>query len=100
MEADILFHFASLDEPSGRLALRDFAKVLDPSWRSPDEVDEARSATLAKNTPQQMLGRVIESGYNFMLGSVAGIEAVYSHDAAISGQKSSCRSTPMPGAVM
>ncbi len=30
------FHFASLDEPSGRLGLRDFAKVLDPSWRSQD----------------------------------------------------------------
>lgn len=28
MEADILFHFASLDQPSGRLGLTDFARVL------------------------------------------------------------------------
>ncbi|OAQ99904.1 hypothetical protein LLEC1_06713 [Akanthomyces lecanii] len=56
MEADILFHFASLDEPSGRLGLRDFAKVLDPSWRNPsDSLDD-----------------VLESAYNFGLGSLAG----------------------------
>src|SRR5207248_9793135 len=37
MEADILFHFAGLDEPSGRLAISDFAKVLDASWHAPVE---------------------------------------------------------------
>ena len=41
MEADILFHFASLDEPSGRLGLSDFAKVLDASWRNPHTVHTA-----------------------------------------------------------
>lgn len=32
MEADILFHFASLNQPSDRLALADFARVLEASW--------------------------------------------------------------------
>ncbi|QSS61714.1 mitochondrial inner membrane protein [Histoplasma capsulatum] len=34
MEADILFHFAGLDTPSGKLSLNDFAKVVDASWHS------------------------------------------------------------------
>lgn len=74
MEADILFHFASLDEPSGRLSLRDFAKVLDPSWRSPSEEDGTAKAALAsaKSTSSVVLGQVLESGFNFLLGSVAG----------------------------
>lgn len=74
MEADILFHFASMDEPSGRLALRDFAKVLDPSWRSPAEVDSVGQAALstAQSTASKILGQVLESGFNFVLGSMAG----------------------------
>lgn len=74
MEADILFHFASIDEPSGRLALRDFAKVLDPSWRSPayDDSAGAVAASQAKSTGAALLSKVLESGYNFALGSLAG----------------------------
>ena len=74
MEADILFHFASIDEPSGRLGLKDFAKVLDPSWRSRDEVDEGVRGAMAetKSQTQKILGRVLESSYSFALGSVAG----------------------------
>lgn len=74
MEADILFHFASLDEPSGRLGLRDFAKVLDPSWRSPSEEGGAGKAALAsaKSTSAAVLSQVLESGFNFLLGSMAG----------------------------
>lgn len=74
MEADILFHFASMDEPSGRLGLRDFAKVLDPSWRSPAETDLSGGAALsqAKSKSAAVLGQVLESGYNFVLGSMAG----------------------------
>lgn len=75
MEADILFHFASLDEPSGRLGLRDFAKVLDPSWRNPmyDVLDTA-SQTVDKvaSKGSAVLHQVLESAYNFGLGSVAG----------------------------
>ncbi len=74
MEADILFHFASIDEPSGRLGLRDFAKVLDPSWRSRDEVEDSLRAAVAgaKSKSQNIAGRVLESGYSFLLGSLAG----------------------------
>ncbi|KAK1754716.1 calcium-binding mitochondrial carrier protein [Echria macrotheca] len=72
MEADILFHFASLDEPSGRLGLRDFAKVLDPSWRSREEADDSRTLAKTKTGSQKVLGQFLESGYGFALGSVAG----------------------------
>lgn len=73
MEADILFHFASLDEPSGRLGLSDFAKVLDPSWRSRSGVDgPGRAVVLPKSQSQQLLSGFLESGYNFLLGSLAG----------------------------
>ncbi|KAF4465211.1 hypothetical protein FALBO_7939 [Fusarium albosuccineum] len=70
MEADILFHFAGLDEPSGRLGLSDFAKVLDPSWRNP--IYDAVEATKAKAAGSSILMSVLTSGYNFALGSVAG----------------------------
>lgn len=74
MEADILFHFASMDEPSGRLGLTDFAKVLDPSWRSPAYEDDQGRAMVsqAKTKTVSFFSKVLESGYNFALGSVAG----------------------------
>lgn len=72
MEADILFHFASLDEPSGRLGLRDFTKVLDATWRRRDEEEDSRAVAEVKSRGQQFLAQGIESAYNFMLGSIAG----------------------------
>ena len=76
MEADILFHFASLDEPSGRLGLSDFAKVLDPSWRNPlyNAFGEAAAggAAKAKTAGQNILHSVLESVHHFGLGSFAG----------------------------
>lgn len=74
MEADVLFHFASLDEPSGRLGLRDFAKVLDPSWRSPSELAAFGGATLTqtKTKTATIMAQILESAYNFGLGSMAG----------------------------
>ncbi|KAI1352532.1 mitochondrial carrier domain-containing protein [Xylaria sp. FL0043] len=77
MEADILFHFASLDEPSGRLGLQDFAKVLDPQWvsRGISEDSQKRAKALlqqSKSTTQSALLQVAESAYSFLLGSVAG----------------------------
>ncbi|KAK8066446.1 hypothetical protein PG997_013193 [Apiospora hydei] len=73
MEADILFHFASLDEPSGRLGLIDFAKVLDPSWRHRG-YSEPHGEALAKTktATQNAVHNVLASAYNFMLGSAAG----------------------------
>lgn len=74
MEADILFHFAGLDEPSGRLGLKDFAKVLDPSWRSRQDVEDSASRVVehTKSKTQHFLGNALEGGYNFLLGSLAG----------------------------
>lgn len=76
MEADILFHFASLDEPSGRLGLGDFAKVLDPSWRSPmyNAFSNATSQTTTKlaTAGTSFLHSVLESIHHFGLGSFAG----------------------------
>ncbi|KAI1635895.1 calcium-binding mitochondrial carrier protein Aralar1 [Biscogniauxia mediterranea] len=73
MEADILFHFASLDEPSGRLGLADFAKVLDPSWRNRGVSGEPRPGLVAAKTrSQNALLQVAESAYSFLLGSLAG----------------------------
>lgn len=74
MEADILFHFASLDEPSGRLGLTDFAKVLDASWRNStfDSEDSAASALAKAAEPGHLTNKILESSYNFGLGSMAG----------------------------
>jgi solute carrier family 25 (mitochondrial aspartate/glutamate transporter), member 12/13 len=70
MEADILFHFASIDTPSGRLAFLDFQKVFDPSYQLPESRssadDRVRSAT------QQFLSGLLESAHHFALGSIAG----------------------------
>jgi solute carrier family 25 aspartate/glutamate transporter 12/13 len=71
MEADILFHFASLDEPSGRLGLSDFAKVLDPSWRNP-LYNAFELPQIAKTSSQHFLHSVLESAHHFALGSLAG----------------------------
>lgn len=78
MEADILFHFAGLDAPSGRLSLKDFAKVVDASWHTPLVVAEntISSATDAANKAidksRSALYNVLESVHHFALGSIAG----------------------------
>jgi solute carrier family 25 aspartate/glutamate transporter 12/13 len=78
MEADILFHFAGLDAPSGRLSLRDFAKVIDASWHTPAVVaDQALSAAsdvmgAAAVKAKGFLSTVLESAHHFALGSIAG----------------------------
>ena len=72
MEADILFHFASLDEPSGRLGLKDFTKVLDAAWRRRDEEDDGRALGETKSKGGQFLDSALASAYNFGLGSIAG----------------------------
>ncbi|KAL1984012.1 hypothetical protein VTN96DRAFT_9697 [Rasamsonia emersonii] len=78
MEADILFHFAGLDAPSGRLSRKDFAKVIDASWQTPAAVaDQAVSAVSgaaseAANKTKSVLYNVLESVHHFALGSLAG----------------------------
>ncbi|KAL0262623.1 mitochondrial aspartate-glutamate transporter agc1 [Diplodia seriata] len=75
MEADILFHFAGLDEPSGKLSLADFAKVLDPSWhiyveRGTDLVSDTGTKAFAKT--KTIMHDILESIHHFALGSLAG----------------------------
>jgi solute carrier family 25 aspartate/glutamate transporter 12/13 len=80
MEADILFHFAGLDEPSGKLTEKDFSKVTDSSWRSGfDFVSEASknnafSQVAAKThaTTSTFLSDLLHSAHHFALGSIAG----------------------------
>ena len=71
MEADILFHFAGLDNPSGRLGLTDFAKVIDASWQTTTgALDDA--AEKAISTSKKLLHNILESAHHFGLGSIAG----------------------------
>ncbi|KAI1814695.1 mitochondrial carrier domain-containing protein [Poronia punctata] len=72
MEADILFHFASLDEPSGRLGLQDFAKVLDPHWVSRGYHGTHEVVAKTASATSNALTQVAESAYSFLLGSFAG----------------------------
>ena len=82
MEADILFHFAGLDAPSGRLSLTDFTKVIDASWQSAYALglDTAGAASevageaagKALSAGKSFLHSVIESAHHFALGSIAG----------------------------
>lgn len=74
MEADILFHFAGLDAPSGRLALTDFSKVLDSSWQSAYAlgIGASEAASKAVSRTKRYLHNVLESAHHFALGSIAG----------------------------
>ncbi|KAL2218611.1 mitochondrial carrier domain-containing protein [Thermoascus aurantiacus ATCC 26904] len=78
MEADILFHFAGLDAPSGRLSLKDFAKVVDASWHTPLVAAEntissaSDAASKAADKSKSALHSVLESVHHFALGSLAG----------------------------
>ena len=78
MEADILFHFAGLDAASGRLSLKDFAKVLDSSYQSAYalgiEASGAASEAAGKaiSNSRRYLHNVLESIHHFALGSIAG----------------------------
>ncbi|ESK92703.1 mitochondrial inner membrane protein [Moniliophthora roreri MCA 2997] len=66
MEAAIVFHFAGRGNGSQRLALIDFAQLLDPRWRAPtDHEDVAPPKT-------SFLNSLLHSTYNFVQGGFAG----------------------------
>lgn len=69
MEASIIFHFAGRGDNTQRLALIDFAQLLDPRWRAPHEAEETVKPT-SKTT--SVFHSVAHSIYNFGLGGVAG----------------------------
>ncbi|TDL28085.1 mitochondrial carrier [Rickenella mellea] len=69
MEASIIFHFAGRGSGVQRLALLDFAQLLDPRWQAPHDLDEVvKPATTAKS----FLQGFAHSAYNFMQGGLAG----------------------------
>lgn len=74
MEADVVFHFAGLNEISDRLSWKEFARVLDPLWREPRIVAPSSLVTDASSVLAHtgLVGQILESAYNFGLGAVAG----------------------------
>ncbi|KAJ7751204.1 mitochondrial carrier domain-containing protein [Mycena maculata] len=67
MEASIIFHFAGRGSGAQRLALIDFAQLLDPRWRAPhDDLDVAPVKSLS------IIQGVFHSAYSFVQGGIAG----------------------------
>ncbi|KAF9167903.1 mitochondrial aspartate-glutamate transporter agc1 [Actinomortierella ambigua] len=69
MEADIVFHFAGLDNPTGKLRLRDFQRLLESKW------DHPAPTTPAPAVPAPQHGKmheVLKGSYGFLLGSISG----------------------------
>jgi solute carrier family 25 aspartate/glutamate transporter 12/13 len=79
MEADILFHFAGLNNPSDRLSWSEFNRVLDPLWREP-QIPSPHVTVGTSTLPsfasishgEGFFGQVLESAFNFGLGAIAG----------------------------
>lgn len=67
MEASIVFHFAGRGTAGQRLALVDFAQLLDPRWRAPGDIERAAAETTASTTTS-MLSKIAQSAYNFVQG--------------------------------
>ncbi len=64
MEASIIFHFAGRGVGMQRLALLDFAQLLDPRWRPPH--DEEYAAIKAPAVPWGT--KILMSSYSFIQG--------------------------------
>jgi solute carrier family 25 aspartate/glutamate transporter 12/13 len=67
MEASIIFHFAGRGAMGQRLALIDFAQLLDPRWRAPGDLEGAAEKS-ASTTASSVLSNLAHSAYNFMQG--------------------------------
>ncbi|KAJ7161297.1 mitochondrial carrier domain-containing protein [Mycena crocata] len=67
MEASIIFHFAGRGSGAQRLALIDFAQLLDPRWRAPHDESDAAPAMSAS-----LLQGFFHSAYSFVQGGIAG----------------------------
>ena len=65
MEAAIIFHFAGRGGGTSRLALVDFAQLLNPKWKAPQSFQEEK---VDKQT--SMLTETLRSVYNFGLGGM------------------------------
>ena len=69
MEASIIFHFAGRGAGNQRLALVDFAQLLDPRWKPPHEELETTQTT---PSTKSFLNQLLQSSYNFVQGGIAG----------------------------
>ena len=67
MEASIIFHFAGRGAASQRLALIDFAQLLDPRWKAPGDAEDGAEVPTATSSFLSDLGH---SAYNFVQGGV------------------------------
>ncbi|KAF9502301.1 mitochondrial carrier [Pleurotus eryngii] len=67
MEASIIFHFAGRGVSQQRLALLDFAQLLDPRWRAPHEEFETKTPPSTS-----FLDSALASAYSFGQGGIAG----------------------------
>lgn len=70
MEASIIFHFAG-GGVKKRLALVDFAALLDPRWK-PFGVSTAPSLPQSQRAQTSFFSGFLHSVYNFCLGGIAG----------------------------
>ncbi|KAF5388492.1 hypothetical protein D9757_004726 [Collybiopsis confluens] len=67
MEASIIFHFAGRGNGAQRLALIDFAQLLDPRWVAPHDAVKEKKAPAAS-----ALSAAAHSAYSFVQGGFAG----------------------------
>jgi len=65
MEASIVFHFAGRGSGTQRLALLDFAQLLDPKWRPPHQ-------EFAEQAPPKVsfVQKILHSSYSFVQGGL------------------------------
>ena len=67
MEASIIFHFAGRGAGSQRLALIDFAQLLDPKWKAPGDLEKP---PVEGSRMKSFLNNFAHSAYNFGLGGL------------------------------
>lgn len=73
MEADIIFLFAGLDNPTSRLGVSDFASILDSSIEPTNALHSpVPGLPLPRQGSGSLLTQIAQSAYNFGLGSIAG----------------------------
>ncbi|KAG0219770.1 mitochondrial aspartate-glutamate transporter agc1 [Mortierella sp. GBA43] len=68
MEADVIFHFAGLDNPSGKLTLKDFFGLLEAKWEHALPVTHPAAPEVSHGT----LHDIMKGAYGFILGSISG----------------------------
>ncbi|KAG0322380.1 mitochondrial aspartate-glutamate transporter agc1 [Linnemannia gamsii] len=68
MEADIIFHFAGLENASGKLTLRDFFRLLESKWEHAVPVAAAQQPEIKHSAMHDFL----KGSYGFLLGSISG----------------------------